>query len=124
MTSSLLYYLDTAIFPHSPLVQFQASNKIPSLKPTHHSISSPSSSSATATPIAVASTNAVGNGLPVFNQTNALSIYQGKNIVFFGDSNIRKIYRDLLRLLHKGTLMNDGELKTRHTFHRLYASKC
>ncbi len=124
MSSSLLCHPDTAIFHPSPLVPIQASNKIPSLKPAHHSISSLSSFSATATPIAVASTNAVKNSLPVFNQTNTLSIYRGKNIVFFGDSNIRKIYRDLLRLLHKGQLMNDGELKTRHTYHRPYASKC
>ncbi|CAF1507058.1 unnamed protein product, partial [Rotaria sordida] len=118
MISSLPCHSDTTISPSSPLVPIQALSKIPRLKPAQSTSSS--SSSATAAPIATASTNALENGLPVFNQTNALHIYQGKNIVFFGDNTIRKIYRDLLRLLHKGKLMHDSELKTGHTYHRLY----
>ncbi|CAF1176590.1 unnamed protein product [Rotaria sordida] len=120
MISSLPCHSDTTLSPSSPLVPIQALSKIPRLKPAQSTSSSSSSSSATAAPIATASTNTVENGLPVFNQTNALHIYQGKNIVFFGDNTIRKIYRDLLRLLHKGKLMHDSELKTRHTYHKLY----
>ncbi|CAF3933923.1 unnamed protein product [Rotaria sp. Silwood1] len=122
MISSLLCHPDTVISPSSTLVPIQALSKIPRLKPAQ-SISSPSSFSATVAPIAAASTNVVENGLPVFDQTNTLRIYQRKNIVFFGDNNIRKNYRDLLRLLHKGKLMNDAELKTGHTYHRLYANE-
>ncbi|CAF2931537.1 unnamed protein product [Rotaria sp. Silwood2] len=120
MTSSLLCHPDTAISSSSPLVPIQALSKIPRLKPAQSTCLPSSSSTTTAAPIVVASTDVVENDVPVFNQTDTLRIYQGKNIVFFGDCTIRKIYRDLLRLLHKGKLMNDVELQTNHTYHRPY----
>ncbi|CAF4296833.1 unnamed protein product [Rotaria sp. Silwood2] len=123
MTSSLLCYPDTAISSSSALITIQALSKISRLKPAPSTSSSSSSSTTTAAPIATASTDALENDLPVFNQIDTLRIYQDKNIVFFGDCTIWKIYRDLLRLLHKGKLMNDVELKTSHTYHRPYVNE-
>ena len=99
-----------------PLIPIHALSKIPRLKPAN-------SASSSTDAVAVVSTDTKENSLLIFDQTNVLRIYQGKTILFFGDSTVRLLYRDLSRLLHKGKLMNDLELKKERSDHKLYASK-
>ena len=58
-----------------------------------------------------------------FSHANILRIYSGKTVVFFGDTMIRKLYRDLSRFLHKDELMNNTELKTKHYGLKTYTRK-
>lgn len=52
----------------------------------------------------------------VFSRSNAVNLLCGKKIWLFGSSNIRATYKDLVWLLHNGTMLPHASLKTKNEF--------
>lgn len=50
----------------------------------------------------------------VFTKTQALKLLNNKQLWFFGDSNTRSIYKDLVWLLEHGNIVPQGSLKTKN----------
>lgn len=50
----------------------------------------------------------------VFCHSNACKLLERKTIWMFGDSNMRGMYKDLVWLLEKGTLLSGNSLKTKN----------
>ncbi|CAF3070250.1 unnamed protein product, partial [Rotaria sp. Silwood2] len=63
------------------------------------------------------------NILPVFNQDDAIGIFQNKNIVFFGEGPIRSIYCDLCKLIHNSKILNSSEIKNHFNYHPPYVNE-
>ncbi|CAF1036031.1 unnamed protein product [Adineta steineri] len=115
-SSSSLDHSFTTASSSNPLSSIQALGEIPFLKPAH----SISSSTATIDGISIETTK---NSFPIFDHTDTLRIFQGKKIVFFGDSAIRLLYRDLSKLLHKNNFMSEIELSKQRYDHPLYINE-
>ncbi|CAF0833607.1 unnamed protein product [Adineta steineri] len=115
-SSSSLNHSFTTASSSNPLSSIQALDGTPFLKPDH----SISSSTATIDGIPIETTK---NSFPVFDHTDTLRIFQGKKIVFFGDSAIRLLYRDLSKLLHKNKFMSEIELSKQRYDHPLYVNE-
>ncbi|XP_018323532.1 PC-esterase domain-containing protein 1A-like [Agrilus planipennis] len=49
-----------------------------------------------------------------FKGDEAYDLLRNKRILFFGDSNMRALYKDLLWLMYDGTLIPDGKLKDKN----------
>ncbi|CAF2976095.1 unnamed protein product [Rotaria sp. Silwood2] len=113
MTSSLLCYPDTAISSSSALIPIQALSKISRLKPAPSTSSSSSSSTTTAAPIATASTDALENDLPVFNQIDTLHEVQIETSGISGMYNqidcrrfVCETSTTVVYFIHMGTILN------------------
>ncbi|CAF1298861.1 unnamed protein product [Rotaria sordida] len=73
--------------------------------------------------IAVPSIETTTNIHSVFNQDDAIRIFQNKTVVFFGEGPIRSIYCDLCKLLHNSKILNSLEIKKHFNYHPPYVNE-